>query len=76
MMRMMSMIMAMSLMRMMIARVMSMKVQVNRARQLLARMELGLPPLLPPTPRTTRSHAITSDSESDSSSANEGVDSD
>ena len=54
MMRMMSMIMAMSLMRMMIARVMSMKVQVNRARQLLARMELGLPPLLPPTPRTTR----------------------
>ena len=54
MMRMMSMIMAMSLMRIMIARVMSMKVQVNRTRQLLARMEFGLPSLLPPTPRTTR----------------------
>ena len=42
---------------------------------MLARMELGLPPLLPPTPRTTRSHAATSDSESESSSVNEGEDS-
>jgi hypothetical protein len=45
------------------------------AGNMLARMELGLPPLLPPTPRTTRSHAATSDSESESSSVNEGEDS-
>ena len=42
------------------------------AKRMLARMELGMPPLSPLTPRTTRSHTIASNNESDSSSVSDG----
>jgi hypothetical protein len=42
------------------------------AEHMLARMELGMPPLAPPTPRATRAHTIASENESDSSSVSDG----